>query len=141
MAPSESSMEAHLQLYEITLLAAKPMSLQANVFLNIPDIIAIHGSENPLCVEEISSHISTSTIKPVHTDYLFRIMRLLASIGVFTKETTLDYDGTPQYKYGLTSLSKLLVKNGVQQSCAPTVLVINLKCVIDAYQHLHESII
>ncbi|GLJ25142.1 hypothetical protein SUGI_0480830 [Cryptomeria japonica] len=141
MASSESPMEAHLQLYEIILSAAKPMALRAAVLLNIPDIIAIHGSENPLSVGQIASHISTSTNKSVHTDYLFRIMRLLASIGVFTEETTVDYGGTRQFKYGLTSLSKLLVKNGAQQSCAPTVLTINLKCVIDGYQHLHESVI
>ncbi|GLJ25133.1 hypothetical protein SUGI_0480730 [Cryptomeria japonica] len=134
-------MEAHLELYEIILSAAKPMALRAAVLLNIPDIIAIHGSQNPLSVDQIASHISSSTNKPAHTDYLFRIMRLLASISVFTEETTIDYGGTPQFKYGLTSISKLLVKNDAQQSCAPTVLAINLKCIVDGYQYLHDSVI
>ncbi|GLJ25135.1 hypothetical protein SUGI_0480760 [Cryptomeria japonica] len=141
MASSKSSMEAHLELYEIILSAAKPMALQAAVLLNIPDIIAMHGIENPLSVDQIASHIFTSTNKPAHTEYLFRIMRLLASIGVFTEETTVDYGGTPLFKYGLTGLSKLLVKNDAQKSCAPTVLAINLKCIIDGYQHLHDSVI
>ena len=71
-------MEAHLQLSEIFLSAAKPMALQAAVLLNIPNIIATHGSENHLCVEEIAFHISASTNKPAHIDQLSRIMRLLA---------------------------------------------------------------
>nr|BDC79578.1 hypothetical plant O-methyltransferase [Thujopsis dolabrata var. hondae] len=141
MASSVSSMEAHLQLYEIILSAAKPMALRAAVLLSIPDIIAIHGGDNPLTVEQIASHISIVTNKPAHTEYLFRIMRLLASIGVFTEESTVDYGGTPQFKYGLTTLSKLLVKNGPQKSCAPTVLAINVKCIIDGYQHLHDSVV
>ncbi|GLJ25140.1 hypothetical protein SUGI_0480810 [Cryptomeria japonica] len=98
MASSKSSMEAHLELYEIILSAAKPMALQAAVLLNIPDIIAMHGIENPLSVDQIASHIFTSTNKPAHTEYLFRIMRLLASIDVFTEETTVDYGGTIEAK-------------------------------------------
>ena len=141
MASSESPMEAHLQLYEIILSAAKPMALRAAILLDIPDIIAIHGGDNPLSVEQIASHISTSTNKPAHTEYLFRIMRLLASMGIFKEESTVDHGDTTQYKYGLTTLSKFLVKNGAQQSCAPIVLVSNVKCVVDGYQHLHDSVI
>ena len=141
MASSESSMEAHLALYEITLLAAKPMALRAAILLDIPDIIVIHGGDNPLSVEQIASHFSDSTNKPAHTEYLFRIMRLLASMGIFKEESTVDHGDTTQYKYGLTTLSKFLVKNGAQQSCAPIAVAINVKCVVDAYQHLHDSVI
>lgn len=68
-------------------------------------------------------------------------MRLLASISVFKEESTVDYGATPQLKYGLNTLSKLLVNNGAQKSCAPAILAINLKCILDGYQHLHDSII
>ncbi|GLJ19148.1 hypothetical protein SUGI_0343800 [Cryptomeria japonica] len=138
MASLESSMEAHLQLYEIFLTAAKPMALQAAVLLNIPDII---GSENQLSMEEIASHISASTNKPVHIDYLSRIMRLLASIGVFTEENTVDNRGIPQLKYGPTGLSKLLANNEAQQSCAPTLLFLNQNIMAQAYQFLHDTVI
>ncbi|GLJ19167.1 hypothetical protein SUGI_0344210 [Cryptomeria japonica] len=88
------------------------MALQAAVLLNIPDII---GSENHLSVEEIAS-----TNKPVHIDYLSRIMRRLASIGVFTEENTAD---NRAIKYGPTGLSKLLPNNEPQESSAPTLLL------------------
>lgn len=142
MASSGSSMElAHLQLYEIFLSAAKPMALQAAVLLNIPNIIATHGSENHLCVEEIASHISASTNKPAHISQLSRIMRLLASIDVFTEENTVDDRGSPKFKYGPTGLTKLLANNEPQESCAPTLLFLNLKSMTDAYQYLHDSVI
>ncbi|XP_057873138.2 caffeic acid 3-O-methyltransferase 1-like [Cryptomeria japonica] len=135
MASLESSMEAHLQLYEIFLTAAKPMALQAAVLLNIPDII---GSQNQLSVEEIASHISASTNKPVHIDYLSRIMRLLASIGVFTEETTAD---NRAFKYGPTGLSKLLANNEPQESSAPTLLFLNQNIMTQGYQYLHDTVI
>ena len=141
MASSESSMEAHLQLYEIFLSSAKPMSLQAAVLLNIPNIIATHGSENHITVEDIASHISASTNKPAHRGNLSRIMKLLASIGVFTEETTIATSGASQIKYGPTSLSKLLENNEAQQSFVPNLLFLNLKSMTDAYQHLHDSVI
>ncbi|XP_057857630.2 nicotinate N-methyltransferase 1-like [Cryptomeria japonica] len=101
-------MEAHLQLYEIMLSAAKPMALKAAVLLNIPQIIATHGKENPLSVEEIAEHISASTKDKVpQKENLSRILRLLASCGVFTEDVD---EQTKQMKYGLNSVSKLLVK-------------------------------
>ncbi|XP_057873101.2 caffeic acid 3-O-methyltransferase 1-like [Cryptomeria japonica] len=138
MASLESSMEAHLQLYEIFLTAAKPMALQAAVLLNIPDII---GSQNHLSVEEIASHISASTNKPARIDCLSRIMTLLASIGVFTEETTVDNRGIPQLNYGPTGLSKLLANNEPQQSLAPHLLFLNQKIVTQGYQYLHDAVI
>ncbi|KAH9320060.1 hypothetical protein KI387_021829, partial [Taxus chinensis] len=141
MASSKSSMEAHLQLNEIFFSAAKPMALQAAVLLGIPDIIAIHGSKSPLALEDISSYISASTNKPANMDYLFRIMRLLASVGVFTEDATAVDGSISQFKYGLTNVSDLLVNKHNQQSCAPFLLVTNHKMVVESYQHLHESVI
>ncbi|XP_059074775.1 caffeic acid 3-O-methyltransferase 1-like [Cryptomeria japonica] len=138
MASVESSMEAHLHLYEIFLTAAKPMALQAAILVNIPDII---GSENQLSVEEIGSHICASTNKPVHIDCLSRIMTLLASIGVFTEETTADNRGIPQLKYGPTGLSQLLANSEPQESCAPTLLFLNQNIVRQGYQYLHDTFI
>ncbi|GLJ19159.1 hypothetical protein SUGI_0344110 [Cryptomeria japonica] len=134
-------MEAHLQLYEIMLAATKPMALQAAVVLNIPDIIAIYGNENLLSVEEIASYISAHSRKSAQTDYLARIMRFLACIGVFTEETTVVNGASSQFKYGLTSVSRLLIKKDNYHSLSPVLFVLNNKIVLDAYQHLHESVI
>ncbi|KAH9320066.1 hypothetical protein KI387_021835, partial [Taxus chinensis] len=144
MASSDSTIDIVqpiLQLYEIFLSAAKPMAFQAAVLLDIPNIISLPCSGNPLSVQEIASYISAYTSKPAHTDYLFRIMRLLASMGVFTEETAAINGGSAQFKYGLTKVSQLLVNKNDQRSLVPTLLVFNNKLVVDAYQHLHESVI
>uniref|UniRef100_A0A0C9S592 TSA: Wollemia nobilis Ref_Wollemi_Transcript_20423_1287 transcribed RNA sequence n=1 Tax=Wollemia nobilis TaxID=56998 RepID=A0A0C9S592_9CONI len=150
-------LEAHLQMNEIILSAAKPMALKAAVLLNIPDIIAIHGNENFLSVHQIASYISASTNKPANVDYLFRILRLLASLGVFTEEEEEEGPAGSErykYKYGLTKLSKMLVnakkKDGHYQqvesqsastSCAPSLLVGNDKALFEAYHLMHECVI
>ncbi|GLJ18988.1 hypothetical protein SUGI_0339470 [Cryptomeria japonica] len=80
-------MEAHLQLFEIFLTVAKPMALQEVFLLNITDII---GSENHLSMEEIASHISSSTNKLVHIDCLSRITRLPLEASI-NKPARIDY--------------------------------------------------
>ncbi|XP_057827145.2 caffeic acid 3-O-methyltransferase-like [Cryptomeria japonica] len=123
------------------LSAAKPMALKAVVLLNVPDILAIHGNGNPLSVEEMAAHISSSTGKPAHTNYLFRILRFLASIKVFSEESTAIGDGTTQFKYGLTHISKFLVKHKNEYCSAPFRLVPNQKAGLNGFQHLQESVI
>jgi hypothetical protein len=124
----ESAATHELQLYEMILCAAKPMALKATVLLNIPDIIATRG---PLSVEQIASHIAaanpTSTSNShVDVGYLYRILRFLASYGVFTEQGEADQADdadTKKIKYGLTAISKLLVHDGNQQSSAPFLLL------------------
>uniref|UniRef100_A0A0D6QSW5 O-methyltransferase domain-containing protein n=1 Tax=Araucaria cunninghamii TaxID=56994 RepID=A0A0D6QSW5_ARACU len=153
MASSKiEELSAHLEINEIMLSTAKPMALKAAVLLNVPDIIAIHGNGNALSVEQIASFISFSTNKPAHEENLFRILKFLASIGVFTEEKE---EGSKEivsvaagsnsqyrkYKYGLTNLSRILVKKDNQKSCAPILLFVTHKLFCDSYQHLHESVI
>lgn len=131
-------MEAHLQLYELMLSHAKPMALKAAVKLDIPDILAMHSNGNPMTVDQIASYISPTTNK----DYLFRILRVLASIGVFSEkeEIVAASRSGKQYKYGLTKVSKLLMKKDNPQSYAPMLSVLTDEAVLDAYQLLHESV-
>ena len=145
-SPCESAETGHeLQLYEMILSAVKPMALKAAVLLNIPDIIATHGNGGPLSVEQIASHISaavsSSSTSNSHEDvdvgYLYRILRFLGSYGVFTEQEEAD---TKKIKYGLTGISKLLVQGGSRQSCAPFLYLIADKVYMEAYQHLHESV-
>ncbi|KAH9320108.1 hypothetical protein KI387_021877, partial [Taxus chinensis] len=139
-ASSENpEMEAHVHLYEMILTAAKPMALKAAVLLNIPQIIATHGKENPLTVEDIASYIPASTSNKVpHKEYLFRIMRFLASCGVFTEEMD---DNNRQFKYGLNSVSKLLVKEETKESCVPFLLLAAEKVYLDAYHHIQDAVV
>ncbi|XP_057823745.2 bergaptol O-methyltransferase-like [Cryptomeria japonica] len=68
-------MEAHLYLYELILSATKPRALKE------------HMAEKILSVDEIAEHIPASTKNKVpQKEYLFRILRLLASCGIFTED-------------------------------------------------------
>ncbi|GLJ14671.1 hypothetical protein SUGI_0237670 [Cryptomeria japonica] len=132
-------MEAHLHLYEIMLSAAKPMALKAVVLLNIPHIIATHGRENPLSVDEIAEHISAPIENKVpQKEYLSRILRLLASCGVFTEDVD---EQTKQRKYGLNSVSKLLVKEEKRDSCVPFLMLVTEKVYVDPQHHFHDAVL
>ncbi|XP_057857646.2 caffeic acid 3-O-methyltransferase 3-like [Cryptomeria japonica] len=132
-------MEAHLHLYEMMLSAAKPMALKAVVLLNIPQIIATHGTQNPLSVDDIAQHISASTKDKIpHKEYLFRILRLLASCGVFTEDVD---EQTKQRKYGLNNVSKLLVKEGYRDSCVPFLMLLADKAYVDPQHHFHDAVL
>eukprot|EP00253_Pinus_taeda_P022355 PITA_22355 len=142
----ESAAIHEVQLYEMILSAAKPMALKAAVSLKIPDIIAKRG---PLSVDQIASHIaaanSTSTGNShVNLGYLYRILRFLASYGVFTeqREPGQEGDADPKkIKYGSTAISKLLVQDGNQQSRAPFLLLAADKVYLEAYQYLGDSVL
>jgi caffeic acid 3-O-methyltransferase len=145
----ESSATQGLQLHEPIFSSVKPMALKAAVLLNIPDIIASRGNGGPLSVDQIASHIVvanslSSSNSDVDVVYLYRILRLLASYGVFTEQEEADQADDAdikKIKYGLTGISKLLVQAGNQQSCGPLLLLIADKVYLEAYQHLHESVL
>ena len=128
-------MEAHLHLYEMMLCAAKPMALRAAVLLNIPQIIR----EKLLSVDEIAEHISASTeTKVPHKEYLFRILKLLASCEIFTEEVD---EQTKQMKYGLNSVSKLLVKEEDRDSCVPFLMLFTDKAYQDSYHYFQDAVL
>ncbi|XP_059073361.1 caffeic acid 3-O-methyltransferase-like [Cryptomeria japonica] len=132
-------MEAHLHLYEMMLSAAKPMALKAAVLLNIPEILATRGRENPLTVDEIAQHISASTKNKVpQREYLFRILRLLAFCGVFTEDID---EQIKQLKYGLNSVSKLLVKEGNRDSFVPFLMLAVDKVYLDTHHHFRDAVL
>ncbi|GLJ31838.1 hypothetical protein SUGI_0640630 [Cryptomeria japonica] len=143
--PQVSEQEAQiekLKLYDIMLGAAKPMALRAAVLLNIPDIIA--EASGSLTLEEIAACISASTDSPPHIEYLFRLLRFLASQEVFSEIP--HQEDFRQTRYGLTGLSKLLVKEtrkgGVSvQNYVPWLLAFNNDSSLKGWLHLHESVL
>ena len=143
-----------LQLNEMIFSGIKPMALKAAVLLNIPDIIATKGNGGPLSVEQIASHIaaanppasSATNSHNVDLGYLYRILRFLASYGVFTEQIEEadqadEAETCKKIKYGLTTISKLLAQGGNQPSSAPLVLLAADRFYLEAYQHLHESVL
>ncbi|TJX41718.1 hypothetical protein E8P77_31600, partial [Soehngenia saccharolytica] len=95
---------------------------------------------NPLSVDEIAEHISASTETKVvpHKEYLFRTLRLLASCGIFTEDVD---EQSKQMKYGLNSVSKLLVKEGDRDSCVPFVMLLTDKAYQDCYQYFQDAVL
>lgn len=148
-SPESTATSQELQLYEIILSAVKPMALKAAMLLNIPDIIATRGNGGPLSAEQIAFHIaaansSSNTNSQVDVAYLYRILRFLASYGVFTEQEEADHPDdahTKKIKYGLTGISKLLVQGENQQSRGPFLLLIANNVYLEAFQHLHESVL
>eukprot|EP00253_Pinus_taeda_P018538 PITA_18538 len=143
---SESVETPELQLYEMIWSSVKPLALRAAVLLNIPGIIATQGNGGALSVEQIASHIaaansSSASNSHLNVGYLYRILRLLASYGVFTEQQAYDDADTMKIKYGLTGISKLLVQGENQQACGPFLLLATDKVYLEAYQHLHESVL
>jgi hypothetical protein len=128
------------------LLSVKPLALKAAVLLNIPDIIATHGGGEglSLSVEDIAYHIAASApnmnMKPPHLEYLFRLLRYLASYHVFTETSDVGRAVEfKRYRYGLTALSKLLMVQN-EYSCVPLLLGATSKIPWEGLQCLHETV-
>uniref|UniRef100_A0A0D6QTX6 O-methyltransferase domain-containing protein n=1 Tax=Araucaria cunninghamii TaxID=56994 RepID=A0A0D6QTX6_ARACU len=79
------------------------LSMRWAVDLEIPDIIARGGLQSVLTVEEIASQLPSTS---PNVDFLSRIFSFLAMRGIFTQAVVGN-----QVKYGLSPMSKLLVKN------------------------------
>jgi len=141
-----TSSSPQLQLHDMIFCLAKPLALKAAVLLNIPDIIATHGGGegSSLSVEDIAFHIAASAptmnMKLPNLEYLFRLLRYLASYHVFTE--TSDAGRAVEfkrYRYGLTAVSKLLMVEN-EYSCVPLVLAATSKIPWEGLQRLHETV-
>ncbi|XP_059075912.1 caffeic acid 3-O-methyltransferase 2-like [Cryptomeria japonica] len=122
--------EAKLKLYDMMISLAKPMALRSVALLNIPDIMATHGQETHyLSVEEIASHMSPP---PANLEILCRILRFLASHGVFAESGD---------RFGLNDVSKLLVQKGNEESLAPYLLFVSGKVAVGPWQHLDAAVV
>uniref|UniRef100_A0A0C9S6X7 TSA: Wollemia nobilis Ref_Wollemi_Transcript_14182_1376 transcribed RNA sequence n=1 Tax=Wollemia nobilis TaxID=56998 RepID=A0A0C9S6X7_9CONI len=138
-----SRAEAQLKLYDMSSIT-KPMALRAAVLLGIPDIIAIHGEKSSLSVDEIASQISPP---PANLETLYRILRFLASHGVFCESP--EGGDIKHSRYGLTPVSELLLQkekdtsngNHGQPSWAPYLLFTTDKFAFAPWHRLAESVL
>lgn len=114
-----------------------PMSLNAVVRLNVADAIWQKGSNKPLMASEIlSSILPSGTGDP---ENLQRILRMLASYGVFNEHISLAEPA--QRRYSLTEVGKTLVtdKNGL--SYGPYVLQHHQEELMKAWSVVHEAVV
>uniref|UniRef100_A0A0D6R916 O-methyltransferase domain-containing protein n=1 Tax=Araucaria cunninghamii TaxID=56994 RepID=A0A0D6R916_ARACU len=132
--------EAQLKLYDMIMSISKPMALKAIVSMGIPDIIATYGDGNKsLSVQQIASHISPA---PANLESLFRILRFVASHGIFSESPHASGDDITQSRYGLNPVSELLVqKQDRLHSWAPYVLFVTDKVFAHPWHHLGEFVL
>ncbi|XP_068660862.1 (RS)-norcoclaurine 6-O-methyltransferase-like isoform X1 [Aristolochia californica] len=99
------------------------------VELRLADIIHSHG--RPISLSDLSSFL---TLPSVDLDRLYRIMRYLVQMDLFTKETL---DG--EERYGLSPAAKYLV-TGWDKSIVPALLFITDKDMMAPHYYIKESL-
>ncbi|KAK9159737.1 hypothetical protein Syun_006078 [Stephania yunnanensis] len=110
---------------------AESLVLKSAIQLDIPDIIHNHGK--PMTLSNLASRIPSPNGAADH-DRLFRIMRYLVHMNLFTKESI---DGEDHY--GLAPPAKYLVK-GWEKSMVPSILCITDKDFMSPWYHLKEGL-
>lgn len=104
---TETRNQARLAILELANMISVPMSLNAAVRLNVPEAIWQDGANSPLSAAQILSKIRPSPPAGASDENLQRILRMLASYGVFEEHI----DGGER-TYSLTSVGKTLVPDG-----------------------------
>ncbi|XAR69173.1 hypothetical protein NMG60_11000662 [Bertholletia excelsa] len=132
---SESRKWAWLKMYELANMISVPMSLNAVVRLNVAHAMWQGGSNAPLSAAEILSGIGLPSGDP---DNLQRILRLLASYGVFSEH--LSDDGSER-RYSLTEIGKTLVTDEENLSFGAYVLQHHQDALMRAWPLVHEAVV
>ena len=115
---SERRNEARLRILELANMISVPMSLNAAVRLGVPDAVWQGGANEPLSASEILTRVLPRG--GGDAENLQRILRMLASYGVFTEH--LGSGGGEERKYSLTDVGRTLATDADGLSYAPYVL-------------------
>lgn len=135
MAASASSelLQAHVELWNLSLSYLKSIALQCAVELGIPNAVHRHGG-----AASLSDLLATIPVPENRRPFLPRLLRFLAATGILTLD---DAPDTGKGTYSLTPLSRLLVDDIHVNGCtslAPFVLTRTTKYQIAAATHLPE---
>jgi len=108
--------------WNCTLAFAESLAVKCVVLLGIPEMIAHEGPRATLSLNEIVARLPADS---PDVSLLFRIMRFLVAKGIFrTSVVKSTESGACEMKYGLTPVSKWLVKER-EQSMATMLLFLN----------------
>ncbi|KAI3966942.1 hypothetical protein MKX01_017593 [Papaver californicum] len=110
---------------------AQPLVLKCAVKLDIAGTIHNHGQ--PMTLTELASQLPA---QPINLDRLYRVIRYLVHVKVFTKEN--DEEG--EIRYGLSPSAKYLIK-GWERSMIPLILALYDKDLCLIWNHLKEGLI
>ncbi|XP_010935841.2 nicotinate N-methyltransferase 1 isoform X1 [Elaeis guineensis] len=142
--PVEVQKKANLAMMELSNMIAVPMSLHAVVRLNVPAAIWQSGTNSPLSAAEILPLLRPPPPPSTDPGNLQRLLRLLASHGVFTEH--LSPSGVR--RFSLTPVGQTLVSaassNGGGEdgpSYAAYVLQHHQDALVRAWPRLHEAVL
>ncbi|BBN10771.1 protein MpOMT17 [Marchantia polymorpha subsp. ruderalis] len=114
-------------------------ALRATMLLGIPDILAM--SKEPMTAENIVQRLPCKN-PAAAAGYLKRIMDILIVPGIYSRSLVSTADGkSHEAAYGLTPVSRLLVKDDVQFTLRPIALLHSNQFFSVGFQHLHESLL
>ncbi|KAJ7525164.1 hypothetical protein O6H91_17G039600 [Diphasiastrum complanatum] len=127
-----------LKLLELASSIAVPMALRAAIILDVFEIINKASPREPISAKDVIVHIPANTTKSI--DYLDRILKLLATREILS-ETIVEVDGKKESRYGLTPLSKYLIKDEMGMSMAPLVVLIQHQAFMASWQYLPDAVL
>ncbi|KAI3838274.1 hypothetical protein MKX03_019325 [Papaver bracteatum] len=119
------------KIWKLTYGFAEPLVLKCAVELDIAGTIHSHGQS--MTLTELASQLPA---QPINLDRLYRVMRYLVHLKVFTKEN----DEQGEIRYGLSPSAKYLIK-GWERSMVPSILTLYDKDLFSVWNHLKEGII
>ncbi|OVA16209.1 O-methyltransferase [Macleaya cordata] len=110
---------------------AESQVLKCAVELDIAGTIHNHGQ--PMTLSELASQLPA---QPVNSDRLYRVMRYLVHMKLFTKENVQG----EEMRYGLAPSAKYLIK-GWEKSIVPSILSLQDKVLMRPWNHLKDAVI
>uniref|UniRef100_A0A0C9QVK5 TSA: Wollemia nobilis Ref_Wollemi_Transcript_5596_1249 transcribed RNA sequence n=1 Tax=Wollemia nobilis TaxID=56998 RepID=A0A0C9QVK5_9CONI len=130
----DEEMQGFVDLWKCMFGFMDSLGLRWAADLEIPDIIARGGLQSALTVDEIASHLPSTS---PNVDFLSRILSFLAMRGIFTQAVHGN-----QVKYGLSPMSKWLVKNRAEgDSMNAMVLVQTHEAVIAPWYRFRDCML
>ncbi|BBN10839.1 protein MpOMT19 [Marchantia polymorpha subsp. ruderalis] len=118
---------------------ATSFALKSTMTMGIPDILA--RSKEPMTADNIVEKLPCKN-PAAAAGYLDRIMDILIVPGFYSKTPVSNADGkSHKAAYGLTPVSRMLVKDDVQFTLLPIALLHVHRVFTDSFQHLHKSVL
>nr|Q5C9L7.1 RecName: Full=(RS)-norcoclaurine 6-O-methyltransferase [Thalictrum flavum subsp. glaucum]AAU20765.1 (S)-norcoclaurine 6-O-methyltransferase [Thalictrum flavum subsp. glaucum] len=127
---NKENLSSQAKLWNFIYGFADSLVLKSAVQLDLANIIHNHGS--PMTLSELSLHLPS---QPVNQDALYRVLRYLVHMKLFTKSSI---DG--ELRYGLAPPAKFLVK-GWDKCMLGAILTITDKDFMAPWHYLKEGIL
>nr|AJD20222.1 norcoclaurine 6-O-methyltransferase [Sinopodophyllum hexandrum] len=132
MEAQKENISSQAKLWNFIYGFAESLVLKCAVELDFANIIHNHGK--PMTLSELASQLPV--MQPVNTNSLYRVMRYLVHINIFTK--TLD-ENDGETKYGLAAPAKFLVK-GWDNCMVGSILGITDKVFMEPWYYIKDEL-